>query len=143
MPKMKARLTCLPAALLVVAGCAPAVRVAPKASLWTTQAPPVMRASRTPWVELRALAERAGRLRFVMEPADLEIGGSRSADGMESVLGGTVDQVVPIPGMDIVSVGFLKEGAFSQADARSPAQEVQNRLGGSPGAVIIFRIFRP
>lgn len=63
--------------------------------------------------------------------------------GATGVLGQTVNEVVPIPGTDMIRVGALQEGSFFQSSFRNPSQEAATRGGGVTGAVVIFRIFRP
>lgn len=81
---------------------------------------------------LRAPVRRAG---------GTSVGGDRSV-GAEGLLGHTTNEVVPIPGTDMIRVGFLQEGTFSSSQFRSGAQEAKDR-GGAPGAGLIFKISRP
>lgn len=63
--------------------------------------------------------------------------------GATGVLGQTVNEVVPIPGTDMIRVGALQEGTFFQSSFRNASQDATGGAGGRPGAVLIFRIFRP
>jgi len=62
--------------------------------------------------------------------------------GATGVLGQTVNEVVPIPGTDMIRVGALQEGTFFQSSFRSANQEAAAGAGRT-GTVLIFRIFRP
>lgn len=63
--------------------------------------------------------------------------------GATGVLGQTVNEVVPIPGTDMIRVGALQEGTFFQSSFRNAGQDAASGASGRPGAVLIFRVFRP
>ena len=58
------------------------------------------------------------------------------------VLGQTVNEVVPIPGTDMIRAGVVQEGSLSQNANRS-SQEYRGSSDLPTGALIIFRISRP
>lgn len=62
---------------------------------------------------------------------------------LPGVLRATVNEVVPIPGTEMVQAGLVQEGR--QTSNRNAAQEIQRQEGTKPitGAFIIFRIRRP
>lgn len=72
------------------------------------------------------------------DAARLELGSDQTV-GVAGFLGQTVNEVVPIPGTDMVRAGALQEGSLFQSSFRSPQQE------GAilSEAIIIFRISRP
>lgn len=63
--------------------------------------------------------------------------------GFSGVLGQTVNQVVPIPGTDMIRVGAVQEGSIAQNNTRSTAEASPHSGAAPSGAVIIFRISRP
>lgn len=82
------------------------------------------------------------RWTLVAEPSEdsprLELGADQTV-GVSGILGQTVNEVVPIPGTDMIRVGALQEGSLFQTSFRSPQQE------GTilSEAIIVFRITRP
>jgi hypothetical protein len=63
---------------------------------------------------------------------------------MSGALSSTVNEVVPIPGTDMIRTGSLQEGSLFQNNFRSPNQEANSRGGTAPTqATIVFRVFRP
>jgi hypothetical protein len=70
--------------------------------------------------------------------------GSDQTVGMGGMLGHTVNEVVPIPGTDMVRVGALQEGSLFQSNFRSPQQETTGQSGSIlTNATVIFRVTRP
>lgn len=85
---------------------------------------------RWPTIELRALSSN---------PA----GADRSV-GASGLMGATVNEVVPIPGTDMVRAGAVPEGSLFQNSFRNATADAAGRAGLSPtGATIIFVVTRP
>jgi hypothetical protein len=56
----------------------------------------------------------------------------------------TLNEVVPIPGTDMIKVGAVQEGTLFQSSFRNPTEDASNRGGGTPtSATVVFRITRP
>jgi hypothetical protein len=56
----------------------------------------------------------------------------------------TLNEVVPIPGTDMIKVGAVQEGTLFQSSFRNPTEDASNRGGGTPtSATVVFRISRP
>jgi hypothetical protein len=56
----------------------------------------------------------------------------------------TLNEVVPIPGTDMIKVGAVQEGSLFQSSFRNPTEDASNRGGGTPtSAAVVFRITRP
>lgn len=115
-------------ALATTAACAPmpsryAVRLAPD------QLRPIDVAFKPHWPTLR------------MDPSPIVADRSIGASGL---MGETVNEVVPIPGTDMVRAGAVPEGSLFQNSFRSAPSEAAGRAGTAPTqATIIFRVDRP
>jgi hypothetical protein len=120
------------AALFILsAGCA---SVAPMASRSATVAP----LSSAPAPSASGLLSRAFRAAFVTR-----VQGDQSV-GSSSLLGNTVNEVVPIPGTDMIKVGAVQEGSLFQSNFHNPTEDAKSRGGSTPtGATIVFRVSRP
>lgn len=104
------------------------------------------------------LAARAEGARLVASPTGINavrvahsfLGSLRGALPVDNsillsgTLGVTVNQVVPIPGTDMIKVGSVQEGSLYQSSARNPQQGQNERAGATPvGATVLFHIDRP
>lgn len=96
-----------------------------------------------------AFSPLAYSLRWILPPAlsaedpKLELGSDQTV-GVGGMLGETVNEVVPIPGTDMVRVGVLQEGSLFQSSFRSPQQETTGQSGSVlNSATVVFRVFRP
>lgn len=64
--------------------------------------------------------------------------------GLRGAIGTTVNQVVPIPGTDMIKVGAVQEGTLFQSSSRNPTADGNDRAGATPnGAVVLFHVDRP
>ncbi len=64
--------------------------------------------------------------------------------GLGGVIGQTVNEVVPIPGTDMIRAGAVPEGSLFQNSFRSPTADAAGRAGTSPTtATIVFKVGRP
>jgi hypothetical protein len=64
--------------------------------------------------------------------------------GLGGTIGQTVNEVVPIPGTDMIRAGAVPEGSLFQNSFRNATADAAGRAGTSPtGATIIFRVDRP
>ncbi len=64
--------------------------------------------------------------------------------GLGGLIGQTVNEVVPIPGTDMIRAGAVPEGSLFQNSFRNGLADAAGRAGESPiGATIVFRIDRP
>jgi hypothetical protein len=64
--------------------------------------------------------------------------------GIAGMLGQSINEIVPIPGADMIQVGTLKDGTLLQSNFRAASQEATTRGGTVQSeATIIFRITRP
>jgi hypothetical protein len=128
----------------LLAACASAP-VSRQSSLWSYQRSDIAPANQSAFAELRGLMDASKSLRLSLSlrgPGSSTIAEDKSV-GTGGLLSLTTNEVVPIPGTDMIQFGFLQEGSFSQANFRSGSQESASRGGGSGGAVLIFKIIRP
>lgn len=89
-----------------------------------------------------AWAMRNSAIDSIAKPR-IELGSDQSV-GTGGILGNTVNEVVPIPGTDMVKAGVLQEGSLFQSNFRSPQQETNGQSGSIlTSATIVFRVFRP
>lgn len=64
--------------------------------------------------------------------------------GLGGSIGQTVNEVVPIPGTDMIRAGAVPEGSLFQNSFRNATADASGRAGTSPtGATIIFHVDRP
>ncbi len=118
----------LVAALASAAACAP-LSSRPAARLAPSRLLPIDVAFKAHWPALR------------MAPAPIVA--DRSV-GTSGIMGETVNEVVPIPGTDMVRAGAVPEGSLFQNSFRSPTADAAGRAGTAPTqATIIFFIDRP
>jgi hypothetical protein len=135
-------LTATGCALLAACASAPVSR---QNLLGNYQSADLTPARRSGFAELRGPIEASKSLRLVMSlrgPGNSTIAEDKSV-GTAGLLGLTTNEVVPIPGTDMIQFGFLQEGSFSQTNFRSGSQESVSRGGSNGGAVLIFKIIRP
>lgn len=63
---------------------------------------------------------------------------------LEGNVGVTVNEVVPIPGTDMIKQGQVQEGAYSQNNNRNATSEARNKTGVPPtDATILVKVSRP
>jgi hypothetical protein len=64
--------------------------------------------------------------------------------GLGGVIGQTVNEVVPIPGTDMIRAGAVPEGSLFQNSFRNPTADAAGRAGTAPTtATIVFKVGRP
>ena len=129
----------MPAAYLVaatLAGCAPARLIATERAAPTPVPTPATTAANATAASAWFARSFLGSIRGAA-PLDESI-------GLRGTIGTTVNQVVPIPGTDMIKVGAVQEGTLFQSSFRNPTQDSNDRAGSTPnGAVILFHIDRP
>ncbi|NBW65718.1 hypothetical protein EBR44_08140 [bacterium] len=63
---------------------------------------------------------------------------------LDGTIGVTVNETVPIPGTDMIKVGQVQEGAYSQNNNRNATSEARNSKSVPPvDAAILVKVNRP
>jgi len=120
--------------MLSVAGCVrPLVTAPERAAPAEAIAAPSDALSRT---EAASYARSLfGRIRPA-QPLDESI-------GLRGSMGMLVNNVVPIPGTDMIKVGAVQEGTLFQTSFRNPTQDAHTPGSSPTGAAILFHVNRP
>ena len=130
-------------ALCATAACAPAhvsQKLAPELAVGLG-GPGIGISVDAPKVDLPATRKPSFFARFAPRRGPAGVDESISLDGNVGV---TVNEVVPIPGTDMIKQGQVQEGAYSQNNNRNATSEARNKTGVPPtDATILVKVSRP